>query len=168
MARHTFVAVPGHPGVTVSTEPEHGMITWHGVAEGLLRAGAASPEMLEQRRGVDDGGYRFYVYRIPGRRARAPRLGLTRHMPVAAAIKLPGVQAAYARYREHAERMRPHLEKVPSLPELLSQAAPLAEVLCSPGEVQWRDRAVGRMQRRARWIVNGNLIAPDWRLGRPA
>jgi hypothetical protein len=44
--------------------------------------------------------------------------------------------------------------------------APFDKVLlCGPDKYisPSRDRAVGRWQRRIRWLVNGNLIAPDWR-----
>lgn len=38
----------------------------------------------------------------------------------------------------------------------------LAQVLCAPPDVlQHRDLTVGRYQRRIRWIVNGNLEAPQ-------
>ena len=48
--------------------------------------------------------------------------------------------------------------------------APFDKVLLSgaPGKYMFSDiplraKAVGRWQREARWMVNGNLIAPDWR-----
>lgn len=49
-------------------------------------------------------------------------------------------------------------------PEPESANMRLAEVLCcGDGELQQRDRPVGRWQRHVRWIVNGNVIALDWR-----
>ena len=46
--------------------------------------------------------------------------------------------------------------------------APFEKVLlCGPGkclgDLPRHDRTLGRWQRRIRWLVNGNLIAPDWR-----
>lgn len=38
----------------------------------------------------------------------------------------------------------------------------LAQVFLAAAGAQHRARAVGRRQREVRWIVNGNLIAPDW------
>ena len=39
----------------------------------------------------------------------------------------------------------------------------LFQLLLGADEVQQRDRTAGRHQRRIRWIVNGDLIAPNWR-----
>ena len=47
--------------------------------------------------------------------------------------------------------------------------APFDKVLmCGPGkslfgDIPTRAMAVGHYQRQMRWLVNGNLIAPDWR-----
>lgn len=43
------------------------------------------------------------------------------------------------------------------------EGTPLAQMLCCGGELKSRDRLVGRWQRSVRWIVSGNVIAPDWR-----
>lgn len=159
MARHNFVRVPEHPRLMVSVSREVPdddaalTIVWNGAAEDFVRAGVASAGMLAQPRGEDADGHMYGLYRIPAKRAGKPRFQLRRCMPEKAAMSLAGVAAAYSRYLEHGARMA----------QLLQEARPLAQVLCLGGELKSRDRPVGRWQRHVRWIVNGNLIAPDWR-----
>lgn len=173
---HTFVRVPGHPRVTaLVTMLSQGTLSvlWCGSAGDLMATGVVGHRwMLQRRRSwTNRYGHEYSCCPArPGSRAgkRYMRYNFRCTLPEQAAMSLPGVPEALARLREHCDRLRPLLEKKRSLLEvpvleLIEQARPLAEVLCSSGDSQERDREVGRHRRRVRWIVNGNLIAPNWR-----